>query len=302
MAKPSEVSNIYARHFRGVKGINTTANLSEMFSERMRAMLFQKLHELCTNRFKWDGLPDTVDPRYLEMTLFERGTVVFFDHENYGLLALAGTGSGLNHYNEPTTFSINTPNIHTVIPATEAVPIYPNYTRTPDIETALLYAHRISRMDVTIDVNTGNARQPRILVADDNTRLTAENFNRQVDAGVPTIKVNRDLDPSASVTALDMGVDPRMFDMLGIARTRVWNECMSLLGIKNSNQDKKERLVADEVTANDEQVGYMRAVNLNARQEAVRLINQKFGLNVSVDYDDDIFSGIEEKYKSEDVF
>lgn len=71
-------------------------------------------------------------------------------------------------------------------------------------------------------------------------------------------------------------------------RNRVWNECMTLLGIENSNQDKKERQLVDEINANDDQVNYMRAVNLNARQAAAEAINKMFNLSVSVDYDRDI--------------
>jgi len=62
---------------------------------------------------------------------------------------------------------------------------------------------------------------------------------------------------------------------------------MSLFGINNSNQDKKERLVADEVAANNDQVAVMRAINLNARQEACTKINRLFGTNIWVEYKTD---------------
>jgi hypothetical protein len=59
---------------------------------------------------------------------------------------------------------------------------------------------------------------------------------------------------------------------------------MGMLGINGANQDKKERLVAAEVGANDEQVQASRNVALNARQFACEQINQLWGLNVSVDF------------------
>src|SRR5699024_8940304 len=75
------------------------------------------------------------------------------------------------------------------------------------------------------------------------------------------------------LSALDLGVEPDSIEKLHILRTRIWNECMGLLGIDNANQDKKERLVADEVDANSDKVALSRAVNLKSRQNAAEQIN-----------------------------
>jgi hypothetical protein len=64
----------------------------------------------------------------------------------------------------------------------------------------------------------------------------------------------------------------------------LWNEVMTYLGIGNAKQDKKERLVADEVAANDEQIESSREVMLKARQLACDKINNMFNLSISVDY------------------
>ena len=59
---------------------------------------------------------------------------------------------------------------------------------------------------------------------------------------------------------------------------------MTFLGVGNAKQDKKERLVADEVNANNEQIETSRYSMLQARQDACKQINEMFGLNVSVDF------------------
>jgi len=84
--------------------------------------------------------------------------------------------------------------------------------------------------------------------------------------------------------ALDLGINEHALEKLHIVRTRLWSECMGLLGINNANQDKKERLVASEVDANDDQVSSMQYVNLNARRQACHMINARYGLDVSVEY------------------
>lgn len=66
---------------------------------------------------------------------------------------------------------------------------------------------------------------------------------------------------------------------------------MTLLGINNGNQDKKERLVADEVSVNNEQVVAARGVALHSRQMAAEEINRRYQLNVSVGWNPQADSG-----------
>ena len=53
---------------------------------------------------------------------------------------------------------------------------------------------------------------------------------------------------------------------------------MTSLGINNANQDKKERLVESEVSANDEMVAYFFNCFYKTRQDAVDKINEKYKL------------------------
>ena len=59
---------------------------------------------------------------------------------------------------------------------------------------------------------------------------------------------------------------------------------MTLLGIENANMDKKERLVSDEVNANNQQVIASRNIWLSERKKAIEELNKKFNLNASVEF------------------
>ena len=64
---------------------------------------YNRLTELSVSMFDWTGLPETVDPRYLELALFGNGSAVFFQDEILGFLALKSTIAGpLNVYRIPT--------------------------------------------------------------------------------------------------------------------------------------------------------------------------------------------------------
>ena len=75
---------------------------------------------------------------------------------------------------------------------------------------------------------------------------------------------------------------PIVFDKIQIQKHQLWNEVMTFLGVNNANQDKKERLVDDEVQANNEQVKICLDVMLKARQSACNEINRIFGTNIKV--------------------
>ncbi|MDY4748201.1 MAG: hypothetical protein SO251_05320 [Candidatus Fimisoma sp.] len=49
---------------------------------------YNRLVELSISMFEWKNLPDSVDPRFLELTLFTDGQAVFFEDEVMGFLAL----------------------------------------------------------------------------------------------------------------------------------------------------------------------------------------------------------------------
>lgn len=49
---------------------------------------FTRLMELAISTFEWENLPDTCDERYMELSLFNEGSAVFFKDEELGYLAL----------------------------------------------------------------------------------------------------------------------------------------------------------------------------------------------------------------------
>jgi hypothetical protein len=196
--------------------------------------------------------------------------------------------------NNPVSFTVTGNHfISKTIKASECVPIWANYMRMPDLDIVNIYSTRLAAMDRTVEVNSENARTSKVLVTTENTKLSAVNFNRQIDEGQNGIQIAATGMPMndllSSVQLVDLGVDTDALVNIHIVRTREWNECMGLLGIANANQDKKERLVAAEVGANDEQSDMMRYVNLNARRMACEQINTMFPkLNVSVEYNTDV--------------
>jgi hypothetical protein len=288
--------DLYGRHLRGTPYASNPANNRLGLMQRMYMRI---LTELAVNRFEWKGLPKEVDPRFLEMTLFNFALSVFFkdtpDTRTNNMpgeatdkfFALQGGANGpINMMQNPTAFRVVGNNFvgRTLKAGTQCVPIWANYVRVPDTDIVTIYAQKLAEFDRTVEINGKNMRNTKILVANENQRLSIANINRQIDEGQSYVSVHGALGDLEFIKALDLGVHPDSVINAHIARTRIWNECMGLLGIENANQDKKERLVSSEVDANNDQTSMMRNVNLNARKQACDIINDVYGLNISVEF------------------
>jgi hypothetical protein len=280
-------------------GRHASNQAQNQFNDLYR-MYHNQLTELCVNRFDWQGLPPEIDPRFLEMTLFRNALSVFYYDNRYErFLSLRGSSAGAwNMYDNPTGFQVvGNAFVGRYIPASHCVPIWANYTRRPDTDIVRIYARKLANLDLTIEINSDNARRGKVFAIPENQKLSAQNYVDQINRGEPIIFVNSAaFDPTAdgSLTALDLGVNPDTIINLDILHARVWGRVMGLLGIDNANQDKRERLVAAEVQANDGQVENMRRVNLNAREQACQQINDMFGLNVSVRFHVDGEDGVDD--------
>lgn len=252
-------------------------------------MLYQNmLWGLAEARFVWDGLPETVNERYLERVLHRHGLAVFFeDPRLHAFLALHAAGTGdVDVYGDPKTFRVTGNRyINREISSKDCVPIWTNRNRVNDQWVVNYYAAALAEAAETVRVNALNSRSPMILALSQEQRLAGENFYRQVAEGQPvifTVKDDMGRGLAESVQALDNRQSPNAISDALRVKKEIWDDAMLALGIQCAPPDKKERLVDDEVEAIQGQTAAFRGVAIGARQEAADAINERYGLNVSV--------------------
>ena len=102
----------------------------------------------------------------------------------------------------------------------------------------------------------------------------------EYEGNSPVIYASKNLDLN-SISSINTTA-PFVADKLQLIKNSYWNEVMTFLGLQNSNQDKKERLITDEANAREEQIKQARLNMLDARKEACKLINKMFGLDIDV--------------------
>lgn len=246
---------------------------------------YYRLLELSVNLFEWENIPETIDPRFLELTLIERGYAVYFNDDILGDLALpCRIGPPLNVYRIPvrrTAYSVNGYNKDLTID--NSVMIFNNYLHTPSVESILLFAGRLAEIERTIDVNVKAQKTPVTILCDPQQEYTFKNFYNKVSDNEPVIIANAAGFSLDSVKVLNT-VSPYVSDKLNILKRQIWNEALTFLGIENVSSDKKERLVSDEVETNLGAVAAQRYTLLNSRREAAEKINRMFGTNIKVNF------------------
>lgn len=243
---------------------------------------------LAESRFVWDGLPSTVNERYLERVLHRHGLAVFFeDPRLHAFFALHAAGTGdIDVYGDPKTFRVTGNRyINREVSSKDCVPIWVNRNRVNDQWIVNYYAAQLAEAAVTVQVNALTSRYPTILALSQEQKLTGENFYRQIAEGQPVVFTVKDTmggDVSSAVQALDNRLPPNAVSDAIRVKKDIWDEAMLMLGIQCAPPDKKERLVDDEVEALQGQIAAFRGVAIGARQEAADRINERYGLNVSV--------------------
>lgn len=250
-------------------------------------MYYNRLTELAISMFEWKNLPDTIDERFLELSLFRDGMCVFFEDKVIGYLALRTMiGGNLNLYQIPTERTAYASNgYNKYLTQDDSVIIFNNMLHTNSQLEIDLYARRLWDLDRTIDINARAQKTPILLTCEESQRLTMKNLYMQYDGNMPVIFADKNISPNA--IKVMQTESPFIADKLYQLKTNIWNEALTLLGISNINVQKKERLISDEVMRNQGGTIASRYSRLNARRQAANEINKMFGLNIEVDYRED---------------
>ena len=283
--------------------IPRSANLGNNPSQNRRivniGIYYHLLKQLAVSRFTWQGLPPGIDERFIELRLFENGgmpLIFFFDKIRLRYMVTECAYQGFqNTYLNPTSFEPYGINYtYRKLQPDECVPIWDNVLRTPMHDVMYMYATRLANIDRAFDVNLDNSVWPQIIVTSETQKLTIENLLKQKEDGAPIVVTYDNLANLDQIVQNIHNSGVYIADKLLNAKAQVWNEAISFLGISNSNTEKKERLISDEVEAGAEKTDVFRLAFLKTRQQACDQINNMFGADgilVGVDWSDNTSDG-----------
>lgn len=258
-------------------------NKNEPFSREN--IIYNHFVNLAIKRFKWTNLPDGLTSDILEHMLITHGQLGAYMDRSLLKILPAHSSNRVNIYNEPTEYMIYAFNGETKnISAKEMVRLRNNPLGTGDKENLLILASRLDNIEQTQEVNLFQQSMPKIISTNRDGVLTAKNIIKKIkdfsfviltrDKGINTqIKQDDVIDTSS----------PYILDKLSDYDNFYMNKTLTYLGINNSNTDKKERLITDEVNANNDHILSILDMYYECRKEFCELCNEKFGTNIQVE-------------------
>lgn len=257
-------------------------------NNRLDYMLYyNRLYELAISMFEWVNLPEEIDERFLEMTLFADGQSIFFYEEGIGYCALqVAAGGKLDLYRIPVVRNAYASNgFRRELNKDNSVLIWNNMLHTNSMLPIIDFSQKLWDLDRATIVNAKAQKTPVLIACDEKQRLTMKNVYMKYDGNEPVIYGYKGIDKDAmQVLRTDA---PFVAGDLYQLKMQIWNEALTYLGISNNNTQKKERMITDEVVRNMGGTIASRYSRLSPRKKACKLINKMFGLNIDVRFRED---------------
>ena len=231
-------------------GKKIKANSREFFeslynNQATYADYMNRLKKVATSIFEWVNLPESMNQRYLEETLFYYGMAALLKDEDYGFINTRCTSNGtINIYGLPTSlncFSFDFSRIkklYTGLPMEEGnddtcVLVMNNWDRIPTVATIQLFAYRLYEAQKTCDVNIISQKTPILITVDETQRLMMENMYSQYEGNRPVIFGDKKQLADGVIKAIRTDA-PFVADKVMDYKKEIWNEALTYLGINNS--------------------------------------------------------------------
>lgn len=251
----------------------------------------ERFKKLALSMFEWVNLPKSMNAMYLEKCLYYTGQAAFLKDKKYGFINTRATSNGyINIYGYPTSlncwsYSYNeNRKLYTGLDESnkdkefeECILVQNNWERVPTANTLELFAYRLYEAEQTALTNIKAQKTPVLILTDEKQRLTMENLYSQYDGNRPVIfgdKYNLDADKIKTLNT----EAPFIADKVMEYKKEIWNELLTFLGINNIITEKKERMISDETSSNNELINLNLQSYLAPRQEACKQFNEKYGL------------------------
>lgn len=257
------------------------ANLSDLMNNLTFRTLYDKYKLIAMNAFQWENLPDGIEERHIESVLFDHGQAGFFIRPGGSFMCLRADSAGrVNVYNDPLEYRMTGVGYTENVSADDCIIIPNNKLRIPTHQFVMHYVNKLCEAERTMNVNIKACKTPIIFACDDKDVFTFKRMFQMVDDGTPAFFADKGLNLE-SVQAFQTGVQFMGNELMDYKRS-VESDLLTFLGQNNTPVDKKERLITDEATANNQLIQSFAELQLEAREQACREINAKWGLSISV--------------------
>ena len=241
--------------------------------------------------FKWT-LPEEWDHDYFKYMLYGVGYIAVLNTRSFGVICQTGALGGYNLYYRPSYIIITNPLLTQTITANinqdcALIKLQPDYSSIMDIVG--FYADQMALCAEAIGMNLVNVKTSTVFGAENKAQ--AETFKKAFDVvngGDVAVVVGKNLfddtgKPKWFPFVQNMKEQYITSDLLSDMR-KIEAMFDTRIGIPNANTDKKERLVTDEINANNVETATMCEQWLESIRKGIDKANNMFGLDLAVDW------------------
>jgi hypothetical protein len=241
--------------------------------------------------FEWD-LPDTWDKDYTLYTLYCWGFYAVVNTDKYGVIPQACSLSGYDVFYRPTNAVISNPLLNGILQPRIGkqcvlVKLQPDYGGIMDLVN--YYADMLALCAEATGVNLVNSKLAYVFTATD--KASAESFKKlydQIASGEPAVVQDKHLqtqDGRASWESFVQNIGQNYItDKLLSDLRKLVDMFDTEIGIPNANTDKRERLISDEVNANNVETFTRSAMWLENLKSSCKQANEMFGIAMDVNW------------------
>ena len=249
-----------------------------------------RFKKIALSVFEWVNLPESMNARWLERCLYYNGQACLLKDKKYGFINTNCSSAGkINIYGLPTDLQCYSfeyqqkRQIYTGLTGIEGqeykdgILVLNDWEGIPTAGSMDLFAYRLYEAERTCDVNVKAQKTPVMLVVDEKQRLLMENLYNQYDGNQPFIFGDKSQLSEEMLRSINTNA-PVVFDKLTDYKKEIWNEALTFLGVNNLMIEKKQRMITDEASSNNELINLNLISFLAPRLEACRQFNELFGL------------------------
>lgn len=261
-----------------------------------RNILFEKICRI----FIWDGLP--FPQKELETRLMLEGFVGVVNDANKGIMCSIGSMSGATQYwDEFVYFTYSAPTARggTKKIGKDCAIISSDSLRNGGISLVDRYALLLAHLDITFKMNAVNMRYKDMFTVENSVTLeNVKTWRKQIFNGNETPVLDKSLIDGIKNMANSMPSSTYIKDIWE-TREDVLRCFYTDIGMKTVKQ-KKEREIQAEVNADSNLLLFNTSDMLYQREQGATMINDMFGLNVSVKLSP-AFNNAEEEERGSDI-
>lgn len=236
--------------------------------------------------FKWT-LPEWWDENYFLYVLYCRGYAAVFDSGKFGVIPQECGLQGYNVFYRPTTVIIANPllDIKRLDIGKEAVlmQLQPDYMGILDL--CGHYAEKMALASSAINQNFWHTKIATIFFAkSDAEQQTIKKAYDRMSDGDPMVVVHKNMrDPDGNLNYEVFNRDVKqsyiISDLIADLR-KIEAEFDTRVGIPNANTDKRERLITDEVNANNVETTILSDMWMDSIQDGIKQVRDMFGIEL----------------------